>query len=274
MPSSRGKALPLLKFLNSFYRYLPRTPAFLPFRARVHEWATTAFEISDKSSVNFRGDFPLTRLVWEDEEIDNEDVDMADGGVEQQASTETVSGTTVETADQADVAVKAGNGSETAVDGKEGDSTSIAAGDTSVEPTKSEPGTFQTSTEPAHFRAANREVFDLYSAFWSLQTFLTQPPKLTSMTKTKASPNSPERTAFETFQAQTDFVLPHLYKAPRTEDVQIVLGKRTRDEDNSTMEPPSKRGPDVGVSSSSDTTDIFPRYLPQRRLFEHQVRLF
>lgn len=80
MPSSRGKALPLLKFLNSFYRYLPRADSYLSFRARVHEWAITAFEISDKSSVNFRGDFPLmARLAWEDEDILDEDVEMLDG---------------------------------------------------------------------------------------------------------------------------------------------------------------------------------------------------
>lgn len=117
--------------------------------------------------------------------------------------------------------------------------------------------------------SVSEESFDLYSAFWFLQTFLTHPPSLTDQSKTKATPTSPERTAFETFRAKTDFVLPHLYDAPRTEDAQIMLGKRLREDGDVEGEPVAKKS--TLLTESVGSVGLLPRYLPKRRLFNYQV---
>jgi THO complex subunit 1 len=264
MPSSRGKALPLLKFLNSFYRYLPRTTTYLSFRARVHEWATMAFEISDKSSVNFRGDFPLmARLTWEDEEIEEEDVDMADAEEENEV---TAKAKATDTKGEA-----TGESSETALKNETGVSEAPKSAEEVPNNTAAEREHNQILAKPL-IGSASKESFDLYSAFWSLQTFLTHPPSLADQTKSKATPDSPERTPFETFRVKTDFVLPHLYDAPRTEDAQIMLGKRLREDGDVEGEPLAKKGPSLAESASS--IGELPRYLPKRRLFEYQVCCF
>ncbi|KAL7425191.1 hypothetical protein Q5752_000879 [Cryptotrichosporon argae] len=68
MPSSKGKALPLLRTINAFLRTLPRTPDGLAFRGRVHQFASAAIGIADKSAINMRGDYGDVRTVWEDDE--------------------------------------------------------------------------------------------------------------------------------------------------------------------------------------------------------------
>ncbi|WVQ95789.1 hypothetical protein IAU59_002888 [Kwoniella sp. CBS 9459] len=84
MPASRGKALPLLRTINAFLRFLPRTPADLVFRGRVHQFASSVISVADKSAINMRGDYAEVRTVWDEEEIRKEEVEEVkqDEGVE------------------------------------------------------------------------------------------------------------------------------------------------------------------------------------------------
>lgn len=84
MPASRGKALPLLRTINAFLRFLPRTPEDLVFRGRVHQFASSVISIADKSAINMRGDYGEAITKWEQEEVDvKEDVKVdAEGDVE------------------------------------------------------------------------------------------------------------------------------------------------------------------------------------------------
>lgn len=68
MPASRGKALPLLRTINAFLRFLPRTPEDLVFRGRVHQFASSVISIADKSAINLRGDYNEIKTVWEEPE--------------------------------------------------------------------------------------------------------------------------------------------------------------------------------------------------------------
>jgi hypothetical protein len=65
MPASKGKALPLLRIINSFLRFLPRTPEDLVFRGRVHQFAGSVISVADKSAVNMRGDYNDIQTTWE-----------------------------------------------------------------------------------------------------------------------------------------------------------------------------------------------------------------
>lgn len=81
MPASRGKALPLLRTINAFLRFLPRTPEDLVFRGRVHQFASSVISIADKSAINLRGDYNEIKTVWEEPEVaevkdENGDVEM------------------------------------------------------------------------------------------------------------------------------------------------------------------------------------------------------
>jgi THO complex subunit 1 len=67
MPASRGKALPLLRIINAFLRFLPRTPEDLVFRGRVHQFASSVISIADKSAINMRGDYGEVVTTWEEE---------------------------------------------------------------------------------------------------------------------------------------------------------------------------------------------------------------
>ena len=69
MPASRGKALPLLRTINAFLRFLPRTPEDLVFRGRVHQFASSVISIADKSAINLRGDYNEIKTVWEESEV-------------------------------------------------------------------------------------------------------------------------------------------------------------------------------------------------------------
>jgi THO complex subunit 1 len=80
MPASKGKALPLLRTINAFLRFLSRTPEDLVFRGRVHQFASSVISIADKSAINMRGDYGELKTTW-DEDRDAEgdgDVDMGD----------------------------------------------------------------------------------------------------------------------------------------------------------------------------------------------------
>ncbi|RXK39720.1 hypothetical protein M231_03075 [Tremella mesenterica] len=66
MPASRGKALPLLRIINSFLRFLPRTPEDLIFRGRVHQFASSVISVADKSAINMRGDYNDIKTTWDE----------------------------------------------------------------------------------------------------------------------------------------------------------------------------------------------------------------
>lgn len=66
MPASRGKALPLLRIINAFLRFLPRTPEYLVFRGRIHHFASSVIGIAERSAVNFRGDYADVKTTWEE----------------------------------------------------------------------------------------------------------------------------------------------------------------------------------------------------------------
>ncbi|KAK6908723.1 hypothetical protein I203_102726 [Kwoniella mangroviensis CBS 8507] len=69
MPASRGKALPLLRTINAFLRFLPRTPDDLVLRGRVHQFASSVISVADKSAINMRGDYAEVRTTWDEEEV-------------------------------------------------------------------------------------------------------------------------------------------------------------------------------------------------------------
>jgi THO complex subunit 1 len=69
MPASKGKALPLLRTINAFLRFLPRTPADLIFRGRVHQFASSVISVADKSAINMRGDYNDVKTTWEEERV-------------------------------------------------------------------------------------------------------------------------------------------------------------------------------------------------------------
>lgn len=80
MPASRGKALPLLRIINSFLRFLSHTPQDLKLRGRVQLFASSAISVSDKSAINVRGEYAaITTTVEEDVEADG-DVTMEEEG--------------------------------------------------------------------------------------------------------------------------------------------------------------------------------------------------
>lgn len=81
MPASKGKALPLLRTINAFLRFLPRTPEDLVFRGRVHQFASSVISVADKSAINMRGDYNEIKTTWEEvtkteEEGGDDDVKM------------------------------------------------------------------------------------------------------------------------------------------------------------------------------------------------------
>ncbi|ORX37677.1 THO complex subunit 1 transcription elongation factor-domain-containing protein [Kockovaella imperatae] len=92
MPASKGKALPLLRTINAFLRFLPRTPADLVFRGRVHQFASSVISIADKSAINMRGDYGDVKTTWEEVESVKEEVKAdtgqgpADGDVDMEAA--------------------------------------------------------------------------------------------------------------------------------------------------------------------------------------------
>jgi THO complex subunit 1 len=75
MPASKGKALPLLRIINAFLRFLPRTPEDLVFRGRVHQFASSVISVADKSAINMRGDYNEIKTTWEEVECIVNEVD-------------------------------------------------------------------------------------------------------------------------------------------------------------------------------------------------------
>ena len=82
MPASKGKALPLLRTINAFLRFLPRTPEDLVFRGRVHQFASSVIGIADKSAINMRGDNGEVKTTWEESESSDVEENIAAGSGE------------------------------------------------------------------------------------------------------------------------------------------------------------------------------------------------
>ncbi|KAL1412514.1 hypothetical protein Q8F55_000260 [Vanrija albida] len=82
MPSSRGKALPLLRTINAFLRFLSHTPEDLMLRGRVQLFAAAVIPIADKSAINMRGEYSAIQTTWEEGDAQGDaqgDVEMAEG---------------------------------------------------------------------------------------------------------------------------------------------------------------------------------------------------
>lgn len=62
----RGKVLALLRLMNAFLRFLPRTPEDLVFRGRVHQFASGVIDVADKSAINVKGDFGGMEVAWDE----------------------------------------------------------------------------------------------------------------------------------------------------------------------------------------------------------------
>ncbi|WOO82222.1 THO complex subunit 1 [Vanrija pseudolonga] len=79
MPSSKGKALPLLRTINAFLRFLSHTPEDLMLRGRVQLFAAAVIPIADKSAINMRGEYSAIQTTWEESDPQG-DVEMAEAG--------------------------------------------------------------------------------------------------------------------------------------------------------------------------------------------------
>ncbi|KAK4685075.1 THO complex subunit 1, partial [Tremellales sp. Uapishka_1] len=82
MPASQGKALPLLRTINAFLRFLPKTPADLVFRGRVHHFASSVISIADKSAINMRGVYGNVKTTWDEDDKEETKEEANDGDVE------------------------------------------------------------------------------------------------------------------------------------------------------------------------------------------------
>lgn len=87
MPASKGKALPLLRTINTFLRTLSSTPADLQLRGRVQLFASRAISVSDKSAINMRGEYSGIRTTWEETPTSAAAEAGADGDVEMNGTT-------------------------------------------------------------------------------------------------------------------------------------------------------------------------------------------
>lgn len=198
MPASRGKALPLLRTINAFLRFLPRTPEDLVFRGRIHQFASSVFSVADKSAINMRGDYSEVKTVWEKEseveQIKEEKKKKKEGKMEEKAEEGGKKDGDVEMED----AEKKDEPAEQQADRPTGRSTYQAA-DQSMEqmPTEDEaPSTPSTLKDP-----------DFYSTLWSLQQYFSHPPSLDG-----PAVGSPPKTPFQTFRDKSDFILFQLFE--------------------------------------------------------------
>ncbi|OXH48498.1 THO complex subunit 1, partial [Cryptococcus neoformans] len=247
MPASRGKALPLLRTINAFLRFLPRTPEDLVFRGRIHQFASSVFSVADKSAINMRGDYSEVKTVWEKEseveQIKEEKKKKKEGKMEEKAEEGGKKDGDVEMED----AEKKDEPAEQQADRPTGRSTYQAA-DQSMEqmPTEDEaPSTPSTLKDP-----------DFYSTLWSLQQYFSHPPSLDG-----PAVGSPPKTPFQTFRDKSDFILFQLFEQTKKEKAM------TGTEDGMGK----KRKRDV-MEGGQDTGGFFhPRFLTGKRLFEYEL---
>ncbi|WVQ78944.1 hypothetical protein IAT38_001036 [Cryptococcus sp. DSM 104549] len=142
MPASKGKALPLLRTINSFLRTLPRAPSDLVFRGRIHQFASAVFGVADKSAINLRGDYAEVKTIWE-ESAGEPSGEVKEEGVKDE-------------------------------DGKEENVKDEGEGGEAKEDVKDEGGdaVMEDASSP------KQDKPDFYSTLWSLQQYFAHPPSL------------------------------------------------------------------------------------------------
>ncbi|GFZ49697.1 hypothetical protein JCM24511_07099 [Saitozyma sp. JCM 24511] len=234
MPASKGKALPILRTINAFLRFLPRTPADLIFRGRVHQFASSVISVADKSAINMRGDYNDVKTTWEEQAVvgssEDEEVKAAEAADEGGAAGE----------ENGDGSGDVQMGEEVKEESK--DVEASTSGETST--VKSGSLSFAETPKPAEP--------DFYSTLWSLQQYFASPPTLDG-----PPTGEPPHTPFDDFKTKSDFVLPRLFEQTRREneimgkDTEMVGSKRKRDVD--------------------DGGFFHPRYLTGKRLLEHEL---
>ncbi|WRT69725.1 uncharacterized protein IL334_006715 [Kwoniella shivajii] len=190
MPASRGKALPLLRTINAFLRFLPRTPENLVFRGRVHQFASSVISVADKSAINMRGDYAEVRTTWDEEEIK---------GIEDQEQEEVQDG-------EGDVKMDMDDNDEKKIE--------VEAG------TSSEQDLPSNNSVSHYLSIATAPQMDFYPTLWSLQQYFAHPPSLDGI-----ATGEPPKTPFDTFKEKSDFVLPQLFA--QTQKEKALLGKDT-----------------------------------------------
>jgi THO complex subunit 1 len=251
MPASKGKALPLLRTINAFLRFLPRTPADLIFRGRVHQFASSVISVADKSAINMRGDYNDVKTTWEERApvgpvglLEDEEVKEA------------------EEAEEAGEAGAAGDGNGDGngdvqmgeeVKEESKDAEASASGETSTGKLLSTEITRRVKSQSLSVAEPSKPTEpDFYSTLWSLQQYFASPPTLDG-----PPTGDPPHTPFHDFKTKSDFVLPRLFEQTRREneimgkDTEMVGSKRKRDVD--------------------DGGFFHPRYLTGKRLLEHEV---
>ncbi|WVO14330.1 hypothetical protein L204_101962 [Cryptococcus depauperatus] len=242
MPASRGKALPLLRTINAFLRFLSRTPEDLVFRGRIHQFASSVFSVADKSAINMRGDYGEVKTVWEEEpeEMIVDDASEAER-VEEQME---------EGNEDAEMSEAEDKEKEKAEENEEYQENGIME----VKDEADTEGNVQEKEENGPFTPKAPKEPDLYSTLWSLQHYFAHPPSLDG-----PSFDIPPKTPFENFRSKTDFVLPKLFEQTRKEAV--LLGKEER----------------IGKKRKHENTQdhiggfFYPRYLTGKRLFEYEL---
>jgi THO complex subunit 1 len=234
MPASRGKALPFLRSVNAFLRFLPRTPEDLVFRGRIHQFASSVISIADKSAINLRGDYNEINTIWEEAPVPSPKDEVT-----------------------------------TSTDYLKEDSKGDADGDVvmSAETSKEE---VKVDAKPGkEDKEAVKPEADFYSTLWSLQQYFAHPPSLAPSSSTSAStPRTPEPTTtpFASFRQKSEIVLPILFEQTKKQkdlmgrEVESGTKKRKRDE--------------AGVGSEGAGDFFYPRYLTGKKLLEHEVGPF
>lgn len=238
MPASRGKALPLLRTINAFLRFLPRTPEDLVFRGRIHQFASSVFSVADKSAINMRGDYSEVKTVWEEEP------EMEKIKVEEKE--ENKEGKMDERAEEGGKK----DGDVEMEDAEKKDEHTEHSSNQPADQSMEQP----TEDEPPLTPAALQEP-DFYSTLWSLQQYFSHPPSLDG-----PAVGSPPKTPFQTFREKSDFVLPQLFEQTRKEKAMAGtddgLGKKRKRQ----------------VMEGQDTGGFFhPRFLTGKRLFEYEL---
>lgn len=187
MPASKGKALPLLRTINAFLRFLPRTPEDLVFRGRVHQFASSVISIADKSAINMRGDYNEIKTIWDEPEPEVAE-DVKDDALAADAeATET----------EADGDVKMD--SETRPDEQ-------------AKPEKEQPSAGDNDKKDPEA--------EFYSTLWSLQQYFAHPPSLAPQPGTSATASG---APFAAFKQKSDFVLPILFE--QTKKQKELMGR-------------------------------------------------
>lgn len=271
MPASRGKALPLLRIINSFLRCLPRTPEDLVFRGRIHQFAGSVISVADKSAVNMRGDYNDIQTTWEEDErlAEDEKGDEKPDGEENGDGEEKM-----EDGVEGDVEMKqeeVKEGDEQVDEKEEGD------GEMKVEEKKEEEKKDEPPTTPPAIIPESSEP-DFYSTLWSLQQYFSNPPTLDG-----PPTGTPALTPFALFKSKTDFVLPRLFeqtlKEKATSGTEVSTSSsttKTSTSPSTSTSPTSRKRKRAAITTTTEAADeddsfFHPHYLTGRRLLSHEL---